>query len=104
MDAFVCLACRQRDRRIAELQAQVQHLQQQLEQAQRAGKRQARPFAKGPPKPQPKKPGRKPGKEYGTKGHRPPPPPAQVDEVHDAPLPAACPDCGGPLVETEVTP
>jgi hypothetical protein len=35
MDAFVCLACRQRDRLIAELQAEVECLRQKLEQAQR---------------------------------------------------------------------
>jgi transposase len=102
MDAHVCLACRQRDRRIAELQAEVECLRQQLEEAQRAGKRQAAPFAKQPPKAEPKQPGRKPGAAYGRKGHRPPPPPAQVDEVHEAPLPAVCPDCGGPVEESHV--
>jgi transposase len=102
MDAFVCLACRQRDRRIAELQAEVQRLRQELEQAQRAGKRQAAPFAKGTPKPQPKTPGRKAGRDYGRKGHRPPPRPEQIDETHEAPLPESCPDCGGPLDETDL--
>src|SRR6516164_5733154 len=91
----VCPTCDALRRRIAELEAQ-------LAEARRAGKRQAAPFAKGPPKPLPKKPGRKPGSDYGRKGHRPPPPPAQIDEVHEAPLPDACPDCGGPVEETDV--
>jgi transposase len=91
----VCPTCESLRRRVVELEAQ-------LAEALRAGKRQAAPFAKGPPKPQPKKPGRKPGEDYGRKGHRPPPPPAQIDEVHDAPLPEACPDCGSPIDETDI--
>ncbi len=87
-------------RRVAELEAQVERLTRLLEQQQRAGKRQAAPFAKGLPKPNPKKPGRKPGKDYGTKAHRPPP--ERIDEVHEAPLPEACPDCGGPIEPTHV--
>ncbi|HTH49993.1 MAG TPA: IS66 family transposase [Candidatus Limnocylindria bacterium] len=102
MEAYVCLACRQRDQRIAELEAHVARLQQQLEEACRAGKRQAAPFAKGPPTGQPKKPGRKPGTDYGPKAHRQPPSPDQIDEVHEARLPDACPDCGGPLDETQI--
>jgi transposase len=89
----VCPTCEGLRRRVAELEAQ-------LAEALRAGKRQAAPFAKGPPKPQPKKPGRKPGKDYGRKGHRPPP--THIDEVHDALLPDACPDCGGPIEPTDV--
>ena len=91
----VCPTCEALRRRVAELEAQ-------LAEALRAGKRQAAPFAKGPPQPQPKKPGRKPGADYGRQGHRPPPPPAHVEEVHEAPLPDACPDCGGPIAETDV--
>ena len=66
----------------------------------RSGKRQAAPFAKGPPKAEPKKPGRKPGKDYGAKAHRPPP--EHIDETYEAPLPDACPDCGGPVDETGI--
>jgi transposase len=73
-----------------------------LDAAKRQSKRQAAPFSKGPPKPQPKKPGRKPGPAHGRHGHRLPPSPATVDEVLDAPLPEACPHCGGPLQETSV--
>jgi hypothetical protein len=90
----VCPTCEALRRRVAELEAQ-------LAEALRAGKRQAAPFAKGPPKAEPKKSGRKPGKDYGRNGHRPPPPPL-IDEVHEAPLPDACPDCGGPVQETDV--
>jgi transposase len=73
-----------------------------LDQAQRQSKRQAAPFSKGPPKTQPKRPGRKSGKAHGRHGHRLPPSPAAVDEVLEAPLPDACPRCGGPVRETEV--
>src|SRR5512143_225003 len=72
------------------------------DQAQRQSKRQAAPFSKGPPKPQPERPGRKSGKAHGRHGHRLPPSPAAVDEVLDAPLPEACPRCGGPVRETGV--
>jgi transposase len=100
MEEPACSGCQVLQRRIAELEAQVERLIRLLEQQQRAGKRQAAPFTKGPPKANPKKPGRKPGSEYGTKAHRPPP--EQIDEVHEAPLPDACPDCGGPIELTHV--
>ena len=66
MDTSSCQGCRQRDRRIAELEAKVAELE-------RAGKRQAAPFAKGQPKNQPNQPGRKKGDQHGKHGHRPPP-------------------------------
>jgi transposase len=107
MDLLACTGCRERDRlvadlrrRVSQLEAQVERLTGQLQQAQRDGKRQAAPFAKGPPKPEPKRPGRRPGPDYGPKAHRQPP--ARIDEVHDAPLPDACPGCGGPVQETHV--
>jgi transposase len=87
-----------KDRQIAHLQAQVQHLTLQLQEAQRAGKRQAAPFSKGPPKDPPATPGRKAGQDYGQAAHRPTPR-QTPHEVHDAPLPDQCPDCGAPLVE-----
>jgi transposase len=73
-----------------------------LDQAQRQSKRQAAPFSKGPPKLQPKRPGRKAGKAHGRHGHRLPPSPAVVDEVLEAPLPEACPHCGGSVRESGV--
>ena len=85
-----------------ELEAQVVELTRKLEDALRAGKRQAAPFRKGPPKPDPKTPGRKPGEAHGKHGHRPPPPPDQVSEIHEANLPDDCPHCHGQLVETEI--
>jgi transposase len=100
MDDLACPGCRALQRRVAELEAQVERLAGLLEQHQRAAKRQAAPFAKRPPTPTPKKPGRKPGIDYGTRARRPPPAPEQVDETHEAPLPRACPDCGGPIGET----
>jgi transposase len=102
MDDLACPGCQALQRRVAELEAQVERLAALLEQHQRAGKRQAAPFAKGPPNPAPKKPGRKPGPGYGTRAHRPPPAPEQVGEVHEAPLPGSCPACGSPVDETHV--
>ncbi len=87
---------------VADLKGQVEQRRRALEQSQRAGKRQAAPFAKGPPKEQPKTPGRKAGDAHGPHGHRPPPPPEPIDECHEAPLPDACPHCGGRVTETEV--
>jgi transposase len=102
MESVLCANCQTLQRRIHNLQAENQRLRRQLDAALRAGKRQAGPFAKGDPKPNPKKPGRKPGRDYGIKAHRQPPSPEQIDEVHEAPLPHVCPDCGGPLDETHV--
>jgi transposase len=102
MAPAVCPQCSQLRQRVAELEARVAALTQQLQEAQRAGKRQAAPFSKGPPKPNPQKPGRKPGPGYGKKGHRQPPAPEQIDETLEAPLPQACPQCGGTLQETGV--
>jgi transposase len=102
MDERACPGCEALQRRVAELEAQLARVTRLLEEQHRAGKRQAAPFAKGPPKPDPKKPGRKPGAAYGTEAHRTPPVPEQIDEVHEAPLPDACPDCGGAIDETHV--
>jgi transposase len=107
MDQAPCLNCLRLQGRVKELEQEVAKLREQnerltglLEELRRAGKRQAAPFAKGQPKPHPKKPGRKPGTEYGPKAHRLPP--EQIDETYEAPLPDACPDCGGPITETHV--
>lgn len=79
---------------------EVSRLRTALEGAQRAGKRQSAPFSKKPPKAEPKKPGRKPGKDYGRKERRRIP--ERVDETFEAPLPSACPDCGGGIRATAV--
>lgn len=97
-----CERCEQLQRRVAKLEAKVHKLAEQLEEAQRSGKRQAAPFCKANPKADPKKPGRKAGKDYGPKAHRPAPTPEQIDEVYEAPLPSACPDCGGPIAPSHV--
>lgn len=96
-------------RRVAHLEGHVRQLQSRiveltglLDDALRQMKRQAAPFSKGAPKRRPKKPGRKAGLRYGTPARRPVPPPETIDEVHDAPLPQACPDCGGAVTETHV--
>jgi transposase len=88
----------QKDRRIAELEAQVRQLTAQLQEVLRSSKRQAAPFSKGPPKDPPAPPGRKAGEHYGPKAHRPMPR-GTPDEIIDVPLPEACPDCGGPTRE-----
>jgi transposase len=106
----------EKDRRIAELQGQVAHLESRLaaqdrriaelekllEQRTRGGKRQAAPFSKGEPKSDPKPPGRKPGPDYGQHAFRSAPPPRKIDEVHEAAVPAQCPACGGRVRETHV--
>src|SRR5436190_5025243 len=105
-----CPQCLVLQRRIGELEAQVQSLAQQLEQlrrlledALRAGKRQAAPFSKGPPKEPPKKPGRKAGPQHGPHGHRPPPTAEErIHESYDVALPDCCPHCCGTLEETGV--
>jgi transposase len=102
MEPVRCANCQSLQGQIHDLQAENERLRRQLDAAWRAGKRQAGPFAKGEPKANPRKPGRKPGKDYGTKAHRKPPAPEQIDEVYEAPLPDGCPNCGGPLDETHV--
>ncbi len=94
-----CLALRQR---IDELEAEKQRLLELLEAERRAGKRQAAPFSKGRRKHKPKTPGRKPGDHYGTKAHRLPLPAETIDETYEAALPDTCPDCGGPIRQTDV--
>jgi transposase len=84
------------------LQRELDQAKADLDAARRAGKRQAAPFSKGTPKAHPRKPGRKRGSAHGRHGHRPAPPPDRIDETLDAPLPNACPDCGGSICETEV--
>lgn len=75
-----------RDARIAELE-------RLLAESRRSAKRQASSFSKGEPADEPAKPGRKAGKAHGRHGHRLPPP--EPDRMLDAPLPEACPHCGG---------
>jgi transposase len=84
------------------LQRELQETRTRLDQANRQAKRQAAPFAKGLPKSQPKTPGRKAGLDHGRHGHRLPPDPATIDEVLEAPLPDACPRCGGSVQQTTV--
>ena len=77
-----------------------ERLQQQLDTARRAGFRQAAPFAKDRPQGRGGRPGRRAGARYGRQACRRRP--AQVDETHAAPVPAACPDCGGAVEVTRV--
>ena len=100
-DRQPCSGCSERDRKIDELTKRVAELEKRLDDKERAGKRQAAPFSKGPPQPQPKKPGRKAGNKHGQHAHRPPPPAEAIDETLEAPLPEACPDCGGEIQEDD---
>ena len=87
---------REKDR----LKREIERLKQQLAAARRAGRRQAAPFAKDRRQGRGGRPGRRPGAAYGRRGRRRPP--AQVDETHRAPVPTACPDCGGAVEVTRV--
>jgi transposase len=85
---------RYRDERDS-LRKQIERLEDQLDDARRKMYRQAAPFSRGAPKATPRRPGRRSGRAYGRKAHRAIP--AHVDERHHAHLPAACPQCQGPL-------
>jgi transposase len=87
---------RERDR----LKRRNERLEDQLDAARRAGFRQAAPFAKPHRQGTGRRPGRRAGRTYGRHGRRPVPP--RVDATHDAPLPAACPACGGDVHGTHV--
>jgi transposase len=101
MDGQPCPGCLERDRIIDALQRRVVELEKRLDEVERTSKRQAAPFSKDDPHSQPKKPGRKAGKKYGKHGRRPPPPPEDIAETFEAPLPDACPHCGGQIAEDD---
>ena len=82
------------------LKQENERLKRQLDEARRAGRRQAAPFAKDRPQGRGRRPGRRAGAAYGRQGCRPRP--ARVDETHAAPVPVACPDCGGAVEVTRV--
>ena len=85
------------EKRVARLEADLQALKELVDTAQRRGKRQATPFSKGEPTAAPKKPGRKAGHPAVHRAI-----PETVDRTEEAPLPAACPDCGGAVVADKV--
>ena len=101
MDGQPCPGCLERDRLIDALQRRVAELEKRLDELERTSKRQAAPFSKGDPQSQPKKPGRKAGKNHGSHAHRPPPPPEDIAETLEAPLPDACPHCGGEIAKDD---
>ena len=101
MDQPTCPGCSQRDREIDDLKKRIADLERRLDEKERTSKRQAAPFSKGEPKARPKKPGRKAGSRHGQHAHRPPLPPETVAEILEAPLPEACPDCGGEIGEDD---
>lgn len=81
------------------LRRENEHLKRQLDDARRAAHRQAAPFAKSLTR-HPRRPGRRAGAQYGPKARRRRP--RRIDERHEAPLPRACPDCGGALRATRI--
>ena len=94
-------------RQIDGLQGQIERQKREIEQlrgqlaaARRAGFRQAAPFAKDRPQGRGRRPGRRAGAQYGRKACRPRP--ARVDQTLEAPVPTACPDCGGSVEVTHV--
>ena len=84
-----CSGCRQRDRRIVELEGELQRLRSQVEDAERENHRQAHPFRRDKTTVHPKKPGRRKGHKADL---RPVPTPDQIDRVIDVPL-DKCPMC-----------
>ncbi|MGH9439420.1 MAG: IS66 family transposase [Terriglobia bacterium] len=82
------------------MEKRIEQLEKRLEELSGSAKRQAAPFSRGLPKTNPKRPGRKSGEDYGTVSRRPIP--AEMDEVHEAPLPPVCPRCGGEVIESRV--
>jgi transposase len=81
-----------------QLQREIERLRDELDRARREARRQAAPFSRGAPRTPPRRPGRRAGPAYGRRAHRPVP--RHIDERSDAPLPPACPDCGGRLALT----
>ncbi len=79
---------------------EIEDLKRQLAAARRAGKRQAAPFAKDRPQGRSRRPGRRAGALYGRHARRPRP--ERVDQILEAPVPTACPDCGGSVEVTRV--
>src|SRR5262245_8554229 len=92
---LTCAGCRQRDQRIAELEAEIQRLRQQRDQDHPDDHRQAHPFRREKTNGQPKKPGRRKGHQADL---RPTPTPDQIDRVINVPLPE-CPCCQVPLYD-----
>jgi len=89
----------QLEQTVTRLEQTVREHLRRIDELERSAKRQAAPFSKGEPKAKPRRPGRKAGQKHGRHAHREPPPPTQVDETLDAPLPDHCPGCGGDVVE-----
>jgi transposase len=100
-DELLALVVHQQ-RQLVELMARIEALHAEIERLTRGAKRQAAPFSKGTHVSTPKRPGRKPGS--GSFCYRESPLPEQLTEPPvDVPVTlAACPDCGGPLVEERI--
>ena len=88
------------ERELERIKEENEQLRKELELAQRAARRQAAPFSRGKLRSHPKSPGRKPRAAYGQHHRRPIP--EHVDQEIQVPVPAQCPDCGGPLTVERV--
>ena len=95
-----CPQCKELQKLVELLQAQVKQLTERLEKVEREGKRQAAPFRKKR-KLSPNKPGRKKGDEHGQHHRREAP--KVIDQTYDVPLPDTCPECGGTDLEKSET-
>src|SRR4029079_11966809 len=96
-----CPGCERLQAEVGQLKKRLAELEARLEELSRTRKRPTAAFSKGEPKAKPHKPGRKAGGQHGQHAHRPPPVPEAIDETLEAPLPEACPHCGGPLCEDD---
>lgn len=92
-DALQVIAVQQRQ--IEELVAENQGLRVRVEELEREVARQAAPFRREEAKKIPPEQQKRPGRKKGHRGSRRPPP-RQIDEHVEAPLPE-CPQCGGAL-------
>jgi hypothetical protein len=80
------------------LRKKIDRLKDELDDTRRALHRQAAAFSLGaPPRPLRRR-GRKAGVAYGRRAHRAAP--THIDDTYQAPLPSACPACGGAVILT----
>jgi transposase len=96
-----CPGCRQRERRIGELEKENKRLRQHLGETERDNTRQAHPFRREKTTTEEGGPSKKPGRKKGHEADlRPTPTPEQIDRVIDVPL-DECPMCKVPLCEQD---
>jgi transposase len=92
----------QLQRKLTELEANVQNLRAEVDRLTRESKRQAAPFSKGTRIGQPKRPGRKPGQGSFSFRHAPSPEAITEPPVEVSVTPQSCPSCGSRLAQKRV--